>query len=60
MRSIETHYQIDPELPEELAPEAEEELFQILEQLGTRPQDLIERAVEYAAWLNRPRKEDRD
>jgi hypothetical protein len=58
--SFESDFQIDPDLPEDFDPETEEEIFRILEQLGTRPEELIERRVEYAAWLDRRRKEDRD
>jgi hypothetical protein len=56
LRRIDTDYEMDPEVPEYLDPESEEEVFRILQQLGTRPEDLIESAGEYATWLERRRK----
>ena len=47
---------MDPEMPQDLDPQAEEEVFRILERLGARPEDLIESGAEYAAWLERGRE----
>jgi hypothetical protein len=57
MTNILTDYDIDPELPDDLDTDSQHEVFLILRELGTTPEDLPygPDATQYAAWLQKQR-----